>query len=163
MQALHGLLHRLEQVAGVQVIDQVGDHFGVGLALEYVAQRRQFGAQFVVVFNDAVVHQRDAGVVRIRREVRVGIVRSRRAVRGPAGMSDAREALQADFLHLLFQFRHARRAARALQAAIRVQSHAARIVAAVFQAFQAFDQDRGDITLRYRADDAAHVDLYSEC
>jgi hypothetical protein len=85
------------------VVDQVGDHFGVGLALEHVAERGQFGAQFVVVFDDAVVDQRDARLFRRRREVRVGVVRGRRAVRGPAGVGDAGEALQVRFVDLLFQ------------------------------------------------------------
>jgi hypothetical protein len=53
-------LHGVEQVAVVQAVDQVGDHLGVGLAGEHVALGLQFGAQFVVVFDDAVVHQRDA-------------------------------------------------------------------------------------------------------
>ncbi len=37
VQLLGSGLHRLEQIAGVEVIDQVGDDFGVGLALELVA------------------------------------------------------------------------------------------------------------------------------
>jgi hypothetical protein len=40
-----------------------------------------------------------------------------------------------------------------------VQGHAAGVIAAVFQAFQAFQQDGSDIALRYRADDAAHEPL----
>ena len=123
------------------MVDQVGDHFGVGLALEHVAQRGQFGAQFVVVLNDAVVDQRDARVVRAGREVRVGVVRGGRAVRGPAGVGDAGEALQAGLVDLLFQVGHARGAARALQLAIHVQGYAAGVVAAVFQALQALEQD----------------------
>ena len=63
MQAAHGLLHGLEQVAGVQVVDQVGDDLGVGLAFEDVAGGLQLGAQFVVVLDDAVVDQRDARLV----------------------------------------------------------------------------------------------------
>lgn len=136
--------------------DQVGDDLGVGLALEDVAERGQFGAQFVVVFNDAVVDQRDARLLGRWREVRVGVVRGRRAVRGPAGVGDAGETLHVRFVDLLFQVGHARGAARALQLAIDVQGDAAGVVAAVFQALEAFDQDRGDVALRYRADDAAH-------
>jgi hypothetical protein len=37
VQLLGGGLHRLEQIAGVEVVDEVGDDFGVGLALELVA------------------------------------------------------------------------------------------------------------------------------
>jgi hypothetical protein len=45
--------------------------------------------------------------------------------------------------------------------AVNMQRDAAGIVAAVFQPFQAFQQDGGDITLRYRADNAAHKDLFA--
>ena len=62
IEALDGLLHGLEQVAVVHVLDQVGDDFGIGLALEHITEGSQFGAQFVVVFDDAVMHQRHAGV-----------------------------------------------------------------------------------------------------
>ena len=58
-QPLDGLLHGLEQIAVVQVVDQMRDHFGVGLAFEDIAGGGQFGAQLVMVFDDAVVHQRD--------------------------------------------------------------------------------------------------------
>ncbi len=94
VQALDRLLHGFEQVAVVHVVDQVGDHFGVGLAFEHIAGGGQFGAQLVMVFDDAVVHQRDA----LAREMRMGVVRGRRAVRGPARVGDAGEAGQTGFL-----------------------------------------------------------------
>jgi hypothetical protein len=97
VQAFDRLLHGGEQVAVVHVVDQVGDDFGVGLAREYVAECGQFAAQFVVVLDDAVVDQGDAGVFFARREVRVGILGGRGAVGGPAGVGDAGEALQAAF------------------------------------------------------------------
>ena len=156
MQALDGHLDGLEQVAGIHVVDQVGDDFGVGLALEHVAEGRQFGAQFVVVFNDAVVDQGDTGVLFGRRKVRVRIVRGRRAVGRPAGVRNAGETLQAFAGDLGFQFGHARGAARTLQLAVHVQRHAAGIIAAVFKSLEALDQDRGNVTLSYCSDDSAH-------
>ena len=141
------------------MLDQVGDHFRIRLALEDVTQGRQFGAQFVVVFDDAVVHQRHAGVFFRRGKVRVGIERDRGAMRGPARVGDARKTAQAFFADLLFQLGHARGGARTLQPAVGMQGDAAGIVAAVFQALQAFEQDGSDITLRYCADDAAHGNL----
>lgn len=166
VEAFHGLLHGIEQVAVVHVLDQVGDHFRVRLALEDVTQGRQFGAQLVVVFDDAVMHQRHAGVLFRRGKVGVRIEVDRRAMRGPARVRDARETAQAFFGDLLFQFGHARGGTRTLQTAIGVQRDAAGIVAAVLQAFQAFDQDGGNVTLRYRADDAAHGNLclkFNQC
>ncbi len=152
VQALDRLLHGFEEVAGVHLVDQVGNDFGIGLALEDVAGGSQLGAQFVMVFDDAVVDQGDA----LARKVRMGVVRGRRAVRGPARVGDAGKAGQAGFLDLAFQFGHARGAARTLQRAIDMQRHAAGIVAAVFEALEALQEDGRDIALRYCADDAAH-------
>ena len=95
-QARHGALHRLEQIAFVQAVDQVGDDLGVGLARERIVLRAQAGAQFVVVLDDPVVDQRDpaaaadagglpavllGAVVRPGsvRKVRVRVVHDRRA------------------------------------------------------------------------------------
>ncbi|KAG0925522.1 hypothetical protein G6F32_013531 [Rhizopus arrhizus] len=67
-------------------MDQVCDDFGVGLAFKHVAHGLQLGAQFVVVFDDAVVDQRNARlVVAQAREMRMGVVRGRHAVRLQVG------------------------------------------------------------------------------
>ena len=64
--------------------------------------------RFVVVLDDAVVHQRDARlVVAQAREVRVGVVGGRHAVRGPAGVGDAGEALHLVLGDLFGQLGHA--------------------------------------------------------
>src|SRR5690606_2498385 len=106
---------------------------------------------------DAVVHQRDARLVLAQvREMRVGVVGGRHAVGGPAGVGDAGETGQLVLGDLVGQLGHALRAARAAQVAVDVQRHAARVVAAVFQPLQAFDQDRGDVALGDGANNAAH-------
>lgn len=133
------------------------DHFGVGLAFEDVAHGLQLGAQFVVVLDDAVVYQRDARLVVAQvREMRVGIVRGRHAVRGPAGVGDAGETLHLVLRDLFGQLGHALGAARAAQVAVGVDGDAAGVIAAVFQPLQAFDQDRGDVALGDGANNAAH-------
>jgi hypothetical protein len=63
------------------------------------------------------------------------------------------------FLDLGFEIGHARGAARTRQAAVDVQGDAAGIIAAVFEALQTFDQDRGDVALGYCSDDTAHGEL----
>jgi hypothetical protein len=157
MQAAHGVLHGFEQVAGIQVVDQVRDHFGIGLAFEDIAHGLQLGAQFVVVLDDAVVDQRDARlVVAQAREVRVGIVRGRHAVGSPAGVGDAGEAADLVLRNLFGQFGHALRAARAAQMAVGVDGDAAGVVAAVLKALEAFNEDRGDVALGDGANNAAH-------
>ena len=95
-----GGLDGLEQVAVVQAVDQVGDDLGVGLAVKHIALGLQGSAQFVVVFNDAVVHQRNAAraadciSARAVAEVGVGVVHGRCAMGGPAGVGNAGGALQ---------------------------------------------------------------------
>ncbi|MNL40138.1 hypothetical protein D3C87_1624630 [compost metagenome] len=134
-------------------MDQVGHHLGVGLRLETVAHGAQFLAQRFVVLDDAVMHQRD-GLVR---EMRVGVDRIGLAVRGPARVGNAQRAGQAGRLRLRVQIGHARDGARALQRLVAHDGHAARVIAAVLQATQAFDQDRNDIARGNRADDATHL------
>ena len=80
----NGRADRLEQVARLLqvVVNAVSDHFGVGLGRELVAGSLQFRAQLFVVFDDAVVDERDA----VPGDVRVRIALARHAVRGPAGV-----------------------------------------------------------------------------
>src|SRR3546814_105386 len=136
-----GLLHGFEQIAGVQVIDQMGNDFGVGLTFEYIADRLQLFAQFVVVLDNAVMHQGDAGRgFALARKVGVSVMRSGSAMRGPACMGNAGKACNAFFTHLFGQFGNALGAARPAQFAIGMHGHTAGIIAAVFQALQAFER-----------------------
>ncbi|KAG0921614.1 hypothetical protein G6F31_020250 [Rhizopus arrhizus] len=88
--------------------------------------------------------------------MRMGVVRGRHAVRGPAGVGDAGEALDLVLGNLLGQFRHALRAARAAQMAVGVDGDTAGVVATVFQPLQAVNQARGDGALGDGANNAAH-------
>ena len=148
--------HGVEQVAAVgltvEVVHQVGDHLGIGLRFEHVAERLQLGAQCFVVLDDAVVHHRDLAAG----EVRVRVARARRAMRRPAGVRDAGAAGHALVLDLRLQLGDTLRAARAHQLALAVHGHAAGVVAAVLEAAQALDKDGDDVTGSYAADDAAH-------
>ena len=153
-QTFNGLLYGFKQIAVIQMIDQMRDHFGVGLAFENIAQRFQFCAQFFVVFDNAVMHEGDT----FTGEVRVGVFRGGYAMGCPAGVCDTSEAGQAALLYLFLQFCHAGSTAAAAQTAVNMQRNAAGIIATVFQTFQAFQQDRGDVSLRNRADDTAHND-----
>ena len=157
-QATDDLLHGLEQITVVQVVDQVSDHFGIGLALEHVANALQLGAQFVVVFDDAVMHQRNTCFA-LAGEMRVSIVSSRRAVRCPAGVSNAGKALQMICLDLFLQLGHALSTACPQQLALRMNSNAARIVAPVLQTLQTFQQHGNNIALRHSANNSTHSQL----
>ena len=162
-----GLFERIKQVAVVQTVDQVRDDLGVGLALKNIAARLERSAQFVMVFDDAVVHQRHpprriGGSACAVAEMRVCVVHHRRAVRGPARVGNARAALHGPAADLLHQLGNTRRAARALQAtALRAQAtgmhrHAARVIAPVLQPLKPLHEDRDDIAGGNPADDAAH-------
>ena len=65
-------------------IEQLGYRFGVGLGVELLAGRFQFRAQFGVVLDDAVVHDRHAGGA-----VRMRVALGGRAMRGPSSVADA--------------------------------------------------------------------------
>ena len=71
-------------------LDQVRDDLGVGFGLELVPLRLQLVLQLEVVLDDAVVDDDDAaGAV----AVRMGVLFGRPAVRRPAGVADAVQAV----------------------------------------------------------------------
>ena len=159
----------LKQIAFVERVDQVGNHFGVGLTRKHIALGLQRAAQLVMIFYDAVVHQSHsgrAGVSRTRSmaEMRMGVVHRRSPMRGPARVSYAGVPFKFVVRHLRLQLGHARRTARPRQAAAGMHRDTAGVVAAVLQALQALYQDGNDIAVRNRADDAAHRSTpKSEC
>ena len=76
----------LQQVTAFleQVVNQVHHDFGVGFRQKLVALGDQLFAQFLVIFDDAIVHQRDvAGCVGM------GVFVGGHAVGSPAGMGNA--------------------------------------------------------------------------
>ena len=159
-----GGLHGFKQIALVEAVDEVDDDFGVGLAGEAVAPGLKASAQLFMVFDDAVVHQRDAalGVIACLRErphaeVRMGVVNGGCAVCGPARVRDAGAAVQVFGLRLAGQIGHARDAAHPRQPAPGMHGHAAGVVPPVFQPLQALYQQAHDVARRNRAYDAAHV------
>ena len=154
----------------------MADDFGVRLAGKHIALGLQLAAQFLVVFDDAVVYQGDArghAAARIQAgavaKVRVGVGHGRCAVRGPAGVGDAGQALKILGLHLRQQLRHPRRAAGALQALAdgratdhAVYGHATGVITPVFQPLQALHQQGHDVAIRDRRDDATHTTIPSK-
>ena len=151
-------LHRAQQVASARrvpvCVDEVRNDLGVGLRDEHVAFGRQAIAQRLEVLDDAVVDHRDLAA----RRVRVRIVGRRRAVRRPARVRDAGRACQRQPVGLRGEIGDPRRADQTVELRRRVADHAQprRVVAAVLEAADAFDQDRDDVARGSRADDAAH-------
>src|SRR5690606_10383556 len=77
-------------------------------------------------------------------------------LRGPAGVGDAGAAVQPLGGHVGDELGHARRAARPAQLTALLHGHAAGVVAAVFEPFQAFEQDGKRVLAADCTDDAAH-------
>ena len=114
LQLQHRGLDRFKQVTVVQAVDQMRDHLGVGLARKDIAAGLQRGAQCIVVFDDAVVHERHAcrlGAVDALActvaEMRVRVVHDGRAVRRPTRVGDAGSAFDVIVMHLSNQVSHA--------------------------------------------------------
>ena len=135
-------------------MDQVGDDLGVGLRFERIAQRLQARALFLVVLDDAVVDQGHA-VADVRMRVGLGDA----AMGGPAGVADAQVRVEAFGQRGAFHFRDPAGAAHAADLVALDHGDAGRIVTAVFQPLQSFDQYRNHIAIRDRTNNAAHVGM----
>ena len=147
-----GLFEGLEQIVLKVKVHEVREHFRVGLALHRDAGGHELVAQLGKVFDDAVVHKRHApGNVRVR------VGHHRAAVRGPAGVGDARAARHAFGAHLFGQILDARHAAGALDFALMHHGHTAAVVAAVFQALEALQENGNDVPAGHAGHNSAHA------
>ena len=148
------LAHRGCQFAGFAhvVPDPVSDHFRVGFRLELEAVLFQVVAQFLVIFDDAVVHDRNVLLGHVR--VRIGFVRH--AVSCPARVRDAAGTLDRIGIERLLQFLDLAGPANALDGVAVTDRDARRVVAAVFEPAKALHQDRDDISLGDGPDDSTH-------
>ncbi len=140
-------------------VHEVSDDLGVGVRDERVAICAQLRAQLVVIFDDAVVHDRYPA-----RDVRMGVFLRRHAVRRPAGVRDADVSGKALRPGELFQLGDAPRRAHAPELRVRAARRLAvehrdpgGIVAAILEPLQPLDEDRNDVALGDRADYPAHV------
>ncbi len=150
---LEGLLQRL----GLEgVVEQMGDDLGIGVGRKDVALRLQFGLEHGVVFDDAVVDQAD-----LAGRMRVGVGHIGRAVGGPAGVADADDALDRLGHDGGFEVADLAGGAAAVGAGSALHGDAGRVIAAVFETAQGFQQARGHGFAADDSDDAAHVVLSS--
>src|SRR5664280_1335288 len=132
----------------------IRDSFGVGLGTKFVAFVDQLLLQRDVVLHNAVVHDNDlAGAIAVGMRV---LLRGA-AMRGPAGMADAVgavERLQADDL---FQVAQLALGAAHLQAtAVAGHSNAGGVIAAIFKATQAVNDDRHNSLFSDVSNNPAH-------
>ena len=155
VQPLDGLAHGVFQRAAVHVLlDQVGDDLGVRLGDELVAFLFQFVLQLDVVFDDAVVHDDDLALAVA---MRVGVFFGGPAVRGPARVAEAVDAVDGMLADGLLEIGQFARGAAQFQLAVFADHGDARgIVAAIFEAPEPVE-DQGHNFLRADISDyAAH-------
>ena len=157
VQAMNDRFHSVEQIAfGFQgAVDGMRQHFGVGGGVERVARIRQLRLEPFVIFDDAVVDQREPAA----RHHGVGVFLGRYAVGGPARVRDAEHATWRRCAHLVDQGLDLADTANAVDAVVAQQRNTGGVIAAVFQAPQAFDQNRGDVSFGDGADNSAHGDV----
>ena len=157
-QLAHRVAHRVLQIPVVIFLDQMRDHLGVGLGDEGVAFGDQLALQRQIIFDDAVVHHHDVAVaIAMRMRVFLGGA----AVRRPARVADAVEALHRIQLQHFFQVAQLAGGAPHRQAAVFEHRETSRIVAAVFQPLQAVKNDGDSFPWSDVADNSAHSTLSS--
>ena len=135
-------------------LEQMGDDFGVGFGEELVAFGDELLFQLDIVFDDAVVHDDDfAGAI----AVRMGIFLGGAAVRGPARVADAVDAVERSDANRFFEIAQLARGAANFQlAVIADDGDSGRVVAAIFEAAQAVENQRHNALWADITDDSAH-------
>ena len=126
----HGA-HGVEKIAGglELMVDAVRDDLRIGLRAEGVAGALQLRTQLLVVFDDAVMHDRQAA-----RHVRVCVALARHAVRGPTRVCDADPAVERRTVERILQRLHFANHAYARQViGIVHDGHAGRVIAAILE------------------------------
>ncbi len=155
-QVSHGRLHGCQQVLALLqvVIDLVHDDLGIGLRGEPVTRRLLLTPQYIVILDNAVVHQRNTFVT----HVGMGVLLARDAVRGPARVRDTGQAADRCFRERLVQLGDLADLAHPLQQVLAgLQRHAGGVIAAVLEPLQAIHEHGQYILLCRDADYSAHV------
>ena len=137
--------------------DQVCEHLGVGLRAKDDPIGFEPGAQLSGILDDAVM---DDGDPVLGIAMRMGIAVARLAMRCPARMGDAGRALEAR-RQQLFELAHPALAFGQTQLAAAGDRDPGRIVAAIFEPMQPFDQDRRRVAPADVTDDATHARVSS--
>jgi len=144
-------LHGLDQIAVVEIIDQVGQDFGIGLGFELVALVGQLDLQGGMVFDDTVVDQGD-----LPRHVGMGIDLVGRPVGRPTGVTDPAGSLEGIPVKGRFQIDYL---ALLLDHVLTAGGHDGQtraVVPPIFQPFEAFEQDRGRVRGSHHSNYSAH-------
>ena len=142
--------------AGVVVVQQLGHHLGVRLGDEGKAPFDEAVFQFLIVFDDAVVHHRDLFIPGI---MRMGVEDAGFAVGGPAGVADAAAAGHgaAAVRHLAEDFESALGLDDLDFSFCILHGNAGRIIPAIFQLGKSVQQNGRSLRRPGKAYDATHT------
>ncbi len=152
-----GITYRIGEISFVGILDEVSEHFRVGLGLEGVSAGDELVAQLTEVLDDAVVDDRDTACAIAEG---MGVEIARPTVRGPASVAqpDARTGRPA--AERIRQDRHL--AGPLLDEEIAVpgdQGDAGGVVAPILEAAQPVQQDWAGLSGPGVSDDSAHAAL----
>ena len=145
---------RIFEVASPVLFDEMGDDLGIRFGLEGVTFPLKLGFKRDEVLHDAVVDDDDvAGAI----AVRMRVLFSGSTVGGPASVADTVAAIDGIEPHGFFQVaKLAGSAADAESFVVAIYGDSGRIVTAVFEFLQTFQDDRDCSLLADVADNAAH-------
>ena len=138
---------------GVGAVNRTGRGLGVGFGEKIVTTRAQFGAQFPVVFDNAVMHHIEpVSAMRMRVYIRG------RAVRSPARVANAAPPVHGALFQPLLQRPQPPLGFDDVNGALRVHNgDARRIIAPVLQSPQAGEQAGDGVAFPGISSDSTHI------
>src|SRR5580704_7235835 len=157
MQFGYGLAYGLQEIGrgGEVMVNTMRNDLGIRFRREAVAQALELRAQGLVIFDDAVVDNRDLAA----RNVRVSVFRGGHSMSSPAGMSDAYRSVDRLRIQCILQDLDLSDRAQPGQPPMVEDRDPSGVVAAVLEAAQALHQDWNRATLRDHTHDSTHIAL----
>lgn len=134
----------------------MGNDFGIGLAREHVSATNKLFFERGIVLNDAVMHHGD--IIRAGR-MRMRVILARFAVGCPARMANATRAIDIHALNHGLKAGDLANLMLHIETQRRLHGDACRIVAAVFHALQAANQNVLRLQASCISNDAAHREI----
>ncbi len=138
----------------VMFADQMGKHLGIGLGLENMAFPEEFLAQDGVIFDHAIVNERQfIALIKVRVRVVVGHF----PVGGPAGVGNPDMAGGGRFQEKFGQIGDPAAPFAHRNVALMEHRHSGAVVSAVFESTQTVEENRNCEVFADISDDAAHM------